>query len=452
MKRRVGWLLTLVTVPLFGNAADLSPQDFAFGLPVLTEKDAAVYRFALPLSVYQDTVRDDLGDLRLFNAQGEAVPYSLLRRAPPSETHQAATALPLFPLRGGARVVIDGVRLSVDSPGSAVNLQTQTGSLNSAVNQYILDGRALTAPVAALRLTWPDTASDYSGRVKIEVSEDLGVWQTVVAAAPTANLHANGQALIENRVGLAPTIAKFWRISWVGPPPSFELTSVLAEPADSPVESVHAALEVEGTTSTAEADAELFDLGAHPPVSRLNVALPEANTVSTIELASRRAPGDPWRTITQAGFYRLKTQEGEQRNAPIEIGIDRDRYWRARLVRGGGLPQRPLRLHVEWVPNEVTFLARGQAPFLLVYGSATAAGAEADMAQIPTDVEIAAATLGARQMMGGAGRLAPKAAGFSWVRVSLWSALLLAVLLLGWMAFRLSHDSGGSNGSSGVRR
>jgi hypothetical protein len=446
MKSIFGWLIGLMIVPILGDAADLSPQDFAFGLPVVTTKEAAVYRFPLPLAVYQGTVRDDLGDVRLFNAQGESVPYSLLRRAAPPQTDAAATALPIFPLHGSARVVIDGVHLTIDSPGSAVNLQTQSGAVNATVNQYILDGRALTAAVAALRLNWPETASDYSGRVKIEVSDDLGTWQTIVAAAPTANLHANGQALIENRIGLPPTKAKFWRISWVGPPPSFELTSVLAEPADSPVESVHASLEVEGTTNPTEADADLFDLGAHPPVSRLNVTLPEANTVNTIELASRRMPSDPWRTITKAGFYRLKTQEGEQRNAPIEIGIDRDRYWRARIIRGGGLPQRPLRLHVEWVPNELTFLARGQAPFLLVYGNATAAGAEADLTQIPADVEIAAATVDTRQVVGGANRLTPKPAAFPWVRILLWGALLLAMALLGWMAFHLSKDTGSSNG------
>src|ERR1019366_10565776 len=162
-------------------------------------------------------------------------------------------ALPLFPLHGSARVVNDGVHLTIRSPGSAVNLQTQSGAVNPTGSQYSLDGRALTAAVAALRLNWPETASDYSGRVKIEVSDDLGTWQTIVAAAPTANFHANGQALIENRIGLPPTKAKFWRISWVGPPPSFAGTSVLGAAGDRPRESVHANLEVEGTTSPTEA-------------------------------------------------------------------------------------------------------------------------------------------------------------------------------------------------------
>jgi hypothetical protein len=74
---------------------------------------------------------------------------------------------------------------------------------------------------------------------------------------------------------------------------------------------------------------------------------------------------DPWRIVTRAGFYRLKTADAEQQNAPIEVGIDEDRYWRARITNGARPPQKLLRLHVEWIPNEVTFLAQGSGPFLL---------------------------------------------------------------------------------------
>ena len=443
-QRRAVWLVGAALLsPSLGQAADLSPQDFAFGLPVVTTNETAAYRFSLPLAVYQGTVREDLGDMRLFNAQGEVVPYSLLRPAPQPQTHGAATALPLFPLHEGSRVVIDGVRLSIDSPGASVNLQTQRGVGVSAVaSQYVLDGRALESQVSAFRLTWPETASDYSGRVKVEASDDLGTWAALVTAAPIANLHSNGQALVENRVALPPSKAKFWRISWVGPAPGFELSSVLAEPADSPVDSAHESLDVNGVADPAEADAYSFDLGAHLPVSRVNVTLPEANTVNTMELSSRRSPGDVWRAVAHAGFYRVMTQTHEQQNAPIEIGIDHDRYWRVRILHGGGLTQAPLRLHVEWVANVVTFLARGRGPYQLVYGNSMAASAEADLTQVPTGVEIAAATVGEPQILAGTGRNL-KPAAFSWLRASQWGLLLLAVLLFGRMALRLSKESAG---------
>jgi hypothetical protein len=408
------WLLGLMLAPGWGAAADLSPQDFAFGLPIVITKDASVYRFTLPLDVYRGIVREDLGDVRVFNADNEAVPYSLRRPTPPAAAHEEATSLPLLALRGNSRVVMDGGHLTIESPGGAASLPTQTGG-SAAVNQYVLDGRGLDFAVAVLQLHWPETATDYSGRVKIEASDDLGTWQTLVAAAPTANLHANGQSLIENRVALNPVRAKFWRVF----------------------------LDVAGAPDPAVQDADVFDLQARLPVSRLNISLPESNTVNTIELSSRRAPGDPWRTVTQSDFYRVKSVDGEQQNAPLDIALDRDRYWRARIVRGGGLPRLPLHLRVEWVPNEVTFLARGKPPFLLAYGNAAATSAEADISQIPADVEIAPAAVGTLQVLGGSSRLAAKPPSYHWMRATLWGALILAVALLGWVALRRSRPSAG---------
>ncbi len=312
MNPAVFCIFSLLLGPSMAQALTLAPQDFAFGLPVITTKDAAAYRFALPMAVYQSSYREDLGDIRLFNARGDAVPFSLLRARAQSPIHRAPQALPIFPLHEGSRVVIDGVRVTIDSPGSAIKLQTQNGTgVDAAVYQYILDARALDARISGLRLQWPASASEYSGRVRLEASDDLGSWRTVVAAAPIANLHANGQALIENRVSLTPTTAKFWRISWLGTAPAFELTSVLAEPADSLVEPVRTVLDVLGTPDPANADSYSFDLGAHPPVTRVNVSLPDANTVVSIELASRRAPRDSWHAVTRAGFYRLKAPDGE---------------------------------------------------------------------------------------------------------------------------------------------
>jgi hypothetical protein len=443
MKHTPCWMLGILLGAGVAQALASSPSDFAFGLPIVTTQEAAAYRFTLPLAVYQSTFREDLGDMRLFNAQGVAVPFSLLRPSAQSPIHKAGKALPLFPLPAGARTTnVDGVRVSIDSPGSAIHLQTQNGgAVDAAVGQYILDGRGLDVVLSGLRLDWPETASDYSGRVRIEASDDLGSWRTVVTAAPIANLRTNDQALIENHVALAPTMAKYWRISWIGAPPAFQLTSVLAEPAESLVEPTQTVLEVLGTPDAAHGNDYFFDLGAHPPVSRVNVLLPEANTIIGVELSSRRAPKDLWRPIIRTGFYRLKSPDGEQQNVPLEIGIDGDRYWHARITGNGALPHTPLRLHVEWIPNEVTFLAQGQGPFLLAYGSAAAARAETDLSQIPAALQIAHAAVGSPRMLGGAIRLVAKPAAFPRIRAVLWSVLLLAVVLLGWMAYRLTKEA-----------
>jgi len=430
---------------IFSNAVQaqaLSPRDFAYAQMAIPAQDAAAYRFSLPLAVYQSTFSEGLADLRVFNAEGLAVPFSLSRPAVQPGTHKPPVALPLFPLHEGARILIDGVHLTINSASSAVNLQTQNGATSSGVvRQYLLDARDLDATFSALQLAWPEAASEYTGRLNVEVSDDLAAWHSLAAAAPVANLRANGQVLLANRVKFAPTKAKFWRLSWLGAAPGFELTSILAEPAASPTEPVRAALDVIGSRDAKNTQEYTFDLNAHPPVSRINVELPEANTIVDVALASRRLPSDAWRPVTRAGFYRVKTADGEQQNALLEIGVDADRYWQARILNTGGLPQAPLRLHVEWVPNEVTFLAQGHAPFLLAYGNASAARAEADLSRLPTTLEIKPATLGPSQVSGGAARLIAKPAPFPRMRVALWSVLLLAVVFLSWMAYRISRET-----------
>jgi Protein of unknown function (DUF3999) len=435
------WLFGLLTYSSLIQAQVISPPDFAYGQLAIPARDAAAYRFSLPLAVYQNTFHEDLGDLRVFNAEGVVVPFCLSRPAAQSGTHRTPVALPLFPLHEGARVLIDGVHLTINSAGSAVNLQTQNGTAtNGVVRLYLLDARDLDATLSSLQLGWPDAATEYTGRLNVEVSDDLAAWRLLVAAAPIANLHANGQTLVANRVEFAPTKAKFWRLSWLGSAPNFELTSILAEPAASPSEPTRAALDVIGILDPKSPQEYTFDLSAHPPVSRLNVLLPDANTVMDIEVSSRSTTSAPWRVVTRSDFYRIKTPDAEQQTALLQVGPDTDRYWRARILGTLNSPQAPLRLHVEWIPNEVTFLAQGHAPFLLAYGNASANRAETDLSHLPSTLEIAPATLGPSQVSGGATRLIAKPAPFPRMRVALWSVLLLAVVLLSWMAYRISKE------------
>ncbi len=440
MSRAMFGLLALLTYSSL-QAQTVVPKDFAYARTVLPAPAAAAYRVVLPLDVYQNTVRDDLGDLRVFNGEGAVVPFTLSRSAAQPLVRQTPLAIPMFPLPEGARILIDGVHLTINSAGSAVSLQTQPGATAApAVRQYLLDARALDVTLSALQLSWPDAAPEYTGRLRVEVSDDLSAWR-FLTAAPIANLRADGRKLVENRVEFTPTKAKFWRLSWLAVAPNFALTRILAEPAASLPEVARDTLDVDGVADPNNLREYTFDLGGHPPVSRVNVLLPDPNSMIEVELASRPAANAAWRVMVRSGVYRLKTPDtAEQQNTALPVSPDTDRYWRARILGAGTSPQSPPRLHVEWVPNEVTFLAQGHAPFLLAYGSAAAIRADADLSQLPNSLEIAPATLGPAQVTGGEGRLIAKPAPFPRTRVLLWSVLLLAVATLASMAYRLARD------------
>jgi len=439
MKRWATWLLA-AAVSGSALAADLKPTDFAYGLLVETAGEDAGYRVPLPVAVYQTAVRADLGDLRVFNSQGEVVPYALERPDAGTSVRQAVP-LALFHLKDTSAAALDAVRITVESGKSAVNVQTP-GSASVAAASYLLDARALNTPVAALILQWPDDAADFAGRMQVEVGDTLGQWRRIASAAPVANLHARGEHLVERRLEIRPTQAKFWRLSWVGAEAPFGLTGVLAEPARETLEAARANVMVAGTAVSGQAREFEFDLGASPPIDRVNLELPELNTTVAVDLLSRADPKAPWRPVVHAGLYRLKSAGTELRNGPIHIAPDTDRYWLARIdARGGSIGNGVPRLSAGWVAQNVVFLARGSGPYLIAYGSATVGPADMSLDSLPKAVEIGNATAAAPTLLGGRERLRP-ATSVPWRNGLLWVILVVAAGILAAMVVRLSKEMG----------
>lgn len=434
--------LGLATWLLPHAAAALTPQDFAYGMPIMATEVAAAYRVQLPVDVYKTSVRDDLGDVRVFNAQGEAVPYSIqrvdARQTGGSGAGASPQSLALFPLRGDAQAGTQGLRVTLDSPNGAIKLQTDGRPAGDApVTQYLIDARPLDAAIAALQLSWPESSADFSGRMRIECSDDLANWRLVVVAAPIANLHAGSQQLIENRIETPNIQAKFWRLSWMGHGPSFELSEVRAETAQGPPRVNWSTLVVTGKADTHSAGDYEFDLGARFPLERVNLILPDTNSVYLVDFKSRAHAKDAWREVARGGVYRLATADGQQINGPIDVALDRDRYWRVHL--SGDSANVAVRLEVSFCPSDLEFVAHGTPPYLLAYGSSDVGPAATDLSFMPAGAVISTATLGSRSALGGASRIAA-AGGPLDKRNVLWAVLVMAVAALATMATRLARD------------
>src|SRR4029453_127695 len=83
-------------------AADESPRDYAWGMELALDGDAAYYELAGPRGVYEGGVRADLRDLRIFDAAGEIVPFAFRPRGTMTAAEPDPVALPLHALRTAA--------------------------------------------------------------------------------------------------------------------------------------------------------------------------------------------------------------------------------------------------------------------------------------------------------------------------------------------------------------
>jgi hypothetical protein len=101
-----------------------------------------------------------------------------------------------------------------------------------------------------------------------------------------------------------------------------------------------------------------------PPTDRLNLVLPELNTVIDAQILARADPKEPWQV----------------------------RVLRPTALAYSSAPP----LEVQWRAYEVIFLARREGPYTMVYGNSSAMGAAAPLASLPNSLAPVPATLGPR--------------------------------------------------------
>jgi hypothetical protein len=393
--------------------------------------------------------------LRVFNADGEPVPFALEPRPPQRAQTPQPVAVQYFPLYGEQPADLDGLRLKVEKSGSGtvVSVKSEGGQpvAKRRLLAYLVDVSALKQPYEALELDWRQDSASSATNVRVEASDDLKNWTMVVPQAPLVRIRHDGQRLEQRTVEFQPRTAKYLRLSWPASAKGdgqaaaepLELTRLTVRTGDIALEPERVWREV--LPEAGEKPGEyLYDLGGQFPVERVRFALPQQNTVTRVELLSRPEPRRDWQFVTSSVVYRLM-QQGHQVSSPeLAVPTNTNRYWLVRVdQKGGGLGSGLPRLSAGWVPQKLVFAARGKGPFQIAYGSSKVQPAAYPIETVvpgwrsDQQPKLAHAEPLPERLLGGAAALHRP---FNYRIFVLWGALVLGVLLLGWMAWRLSRQ------------
>ncbi len=471
-----GWMAATV------HAAE-KPTDYAYGLTIEASGSEALYEVTLPAVVYEGVTRRDLGDVRVFNGAGEVVPHAWRPRRSEKAEAGARVPLTLFPLKAASGADLEGLSINVTrgangklgSVSVSVDGNSGSGKAGLETMAYLIDLSAQERALRAVELEWKP-AEGFSGKLRVDASDDLASWRSLVSAAPLMNLEVSGQRLQQKRVELPHQRAKYLRLAWVREErvAAPEITSASGELAEKFVEATREWRKFSATKGEKEND-YVFDLKGQIPIDRLRLDLPQANTIAQIEVLTRDKDDRPWRSVARGVAYRLNQDGGEVQSPDIPLVLTGERWLMVRVDRrgggiGGGMPV----LNAGWVPHQLVFAARGGPPFTLAYGNAANApnpsnagrrGAQADSSSgaIPIEslipgyrddgganvrtaktsaqrtVSVQTATSSAQKELGGQTRLQEQ---IDWKRWSLWGVLGLGVLALGGMAWRMVRQLG----------
>ena len=423
-------------------------EDYAYGIPIHADVQAALQEIEIPAAVYRGVTRSDLGDLRVFNGQGDVVPHGLRPRAAAGVENVANVGLPVFPFYAQAGVKGDDANVRVEKRRDGTIISIQSGIKSNVPDQrlqgYLIDASALKQPIKALRLDWRSNAEGFVGKVRISGSDDLTAWTMLVDPAALVRLTFGGQQLNQNRIELPRAKYKYLRVSWPDQQAPLEALSVVAEPAGTQAAVRRVWQPVNGSTLPAKANEYVYDLGGVFPFDRVRVELPQINTLAQLQILARRKASDEWRLKTSSMVYRLRRGDADAISPEIIVGSDGERYLLLRAdSRGGGVGAAVPVVQIGWLAQKLVFAARGSRPFQLAYGNSSAKAAaypiESLIPGYKTDAEfeVKPAALGEPVTLAGSARMRTPMDYKKW---SVWIVLVLGVAALGWMAYRLSRQ------------
>jgi len=438
------------------QAADPAPTDFAYGLPMQPQAGKPVQTLRVPDAVYAHVTRADLGDIRIFNADDVAVPYALCPVGDLATQRRRRQNLPVFALRrasadgnSGSRVRIEtaqGTRIQVLEP-----VTPETDNAGGDIGAYVIDARGVSGRIRAIQPQWQSAGGPSELQVRLQASNDLEHWRTIVANATLLRARGETGALTRSRIALPDGEYAYLRLepSDATRPPRIQ--QVIADVQSRMTEAAAVMVDAEATGRGSGEAVFRFDSRRSAPMQAAHVSLPASNMALGIALDSRAQDGAEWRQRWRGEVYELDGMKRPDGWTPIRFAPTRDRYWRLRVVRGAAsLAGAKLGLRLEYQPRRLRFLAQGEAPFVLAYGSAAAAPGARDCDRLLSGLARNerermtgdAVPAGPAVSLGGDAALTAAPEPVPVRRYLLWAVLVAGVLLLAGLALALLRRVG----------
>ncbi|HMN46301.1 MAG TPA: DUF3999 domain-containing protein [Povalibacter sp.] len=450
MKQVRGILTLVLGATAIGAVAAPRTDDYVRGIEVSTYEQRPLVELVLPDEVYQGVTRADLGDLRVFNAAGSAVPHAFCASPAAAEPVVSSESLPVFDLQAGVPATTTGAtHVEVETAGGTqVRIQesepASTDAPRTKTWAHVIDARGVEDSLRSIEFDWtsPDGASQAS--VRIEASDDLDQWRTVVGSTTLLRVTRDGQQLQRKTVPVIEQRYRFLRVVRTDGGPALQIAQVTAE-------RVARAQEIEPVWFTANPQEPVdaahlrFDAARLAPVTYARLVLPEPNSSVRVSLESRADEQASWRARWSGEVYSI-VKDGERRvSPPAELDGGHDRYWQITNTQTAATLDPATGLELGYRPARLRFLAQGDGPYLLAFGSRRAETAPIQQcANLLSDVRgedldqlIGSGVVGTSRTLGGETALKPLPKQTPVRLVILWGVLIVGVGLLVAMALAL---------------
>jgi hypothetical protein len=450
MKLKLSVLLCTLALPKLLLA--IGQHDFAYIAETETTENTPFYELEIPTVVYETITRTDLGDLRVLNGEGEVVPHGL--RSAKIEQHEKVEKanIPFFPLYQQSEQPESDLSLNIQRgpSGEIININSRIpGNKDQRLSGYLLDLRKWNKPISKIIVNWKNPGKEsFIRKLRISKSHNLERWQYVASGKTLINMAYQNHKLTEKAIKLQVAKTNYLQLRFEDQQPGLEVDSIQVFHTESTYKKLRNRKTV-NLKKTNEEGEFTFKPGLKTLARALEVKLPDNNTVVRVKVFSRSSDEQEWLHRGSALLYRLTVNDTSIEQSTVNIYANRDSQWLIKFdQQGGGIGSGLPEVKLSWYPQTLVFVARGEAPYRVAWGSTRVKRVSVNANQLLPNLNknglnneniISTAVLLSDTMRPvNKQMLQPKEKEINWQHWILWIVLVAAALMLIWMGVRLT--------------
>jgi hypothetical protein len=457
MKMFTVGLIGLLLLPGVVAAEEPTRLDFAQGVVLECKDDVSICKYVLPEQVYSKLIRDDFGDVRVFNKDGDSVPFALQHREMKirvDDNWPENTPIPFFPVYGDQHdedPAPYGTIVSVTRQGTLIQTKRQisAGKQNRDKNPvlYLLDTSQLKRKPDRLEFKWGEENTDSIVEIRIEESDDLNDWLPVVKSAVLTDIRFEGNRLQQNEIPIPEYYSRYLKVSFLKHSDRVKFSSIRAVygSRETYVDEPRQWSVIQSEPSVAGRSDILYGVKGVFPIDRIRLTVPQINTVFHVVVSSRKNDAYDWRVQYEGMMYSLNIRGVYVERMTVPVDSSADRQFKI-VIDPNPLTQKDFNIQFEvgWLPHYVLFVAQGHPPYTLAYGSGHVDAWENQMDALLENLDsqkekylVAKAVKKKDIVLGGDNQLIKPREPVSWSKIILWIVLVTSVALCGGMAWKL---------------
>ncbi|MBX7148603.1 DUF3999 domain-containing protein [bacterium] len=442
--------ILLWSLPL--RAAVPVPQDFAYGYKLDVDAQASLNKMELPDTVYQSTVNGEWGDMRVFNGESLVVPHTLVSGQKSVLGKEVFTNLSFYPLD-----VEQGNEMEIEYFKGILKTKTKNAAVTGDKKRvgFLIDASQLDFSPEKIILKWDSPSAVFMTLVSVEGSDNLSSWFTLSDTEALAMMQQGEHVLEQREIDLSARSDKYkyYRIIFHDEKPIFDLKQVLfKKPGESYLQDAKR-VRIKGIKLGDNRYG--FDMGGAYPWYNVKINLPQNNTVVPYLLYASGKDWKPDGFYLASGFAFKLAEKGEAVYSKTQAfeRLARGRYFIVEFTeKEGGVGSGDVELELGYYPHDLVFLAQGNGPFTLAFGSAIVEPATFKVENVLGTPNVTlgkqnygTAIIGEKIDLGGPDKLLMPVVSDKKVGAQriLWGALIAGVLFLFWMSRSLLKEMKG---------